>query len=67
MALCRFSSTIDSIPENAVERFRQHAEQVLADKAPVDAVASLLAMLLGQTKVLNHSLISSSQVGLIYC
>jgi hypothetical protein len=54
--------SLDTVPEDLIEKFRTGAEDVLKSKDAVSAIAAALAVISGCTKVTQRSLLSSKEV-----
>lgn len=55
-------SSMESIEQNVVNKFTSAAERLVAEKGDVKTVASLLAMVIGQSTTSQTSLITQSPV-----
>ena len=55
---------LDDVHPTLIEKFRQGAEAVLKNKDAVSALAAALAVISGNTKISNRSLLSSREVSL---
>ncbi|XP_077999152.1 nucleolar RNA helicase 2-like isoform X1 [Glandiceps talaboti] len=53
--------SLDKIPESAIDHFRDVAEQLIAEKGAVPALAAALAHISGATDISSRSLLNSEQ------
>lgn len=54
--------SLDTVPEELIERFSAGAENILKSKNPVAALAAALAVISGCTEVKQRSLLSGREV-----
>ncbi|KAL5018873.1 hypothetical protein ScPMuIL_004595 [Solemya velum] len=55
------AKSLETVPEETLQYFRDSAEKLLANREPVDVLSAALAIISGSTKIVSRSLISSSQ------